>query len=62
MLLVQGKGEIADLAAVTAVLLHQSVMDTGTDCNIVSTGWRGNSDIACSYCSTLSSMCHGHRD
>ena len=38
MLLVQGKGEIGVLPAVTAVLLHHSDMDTWTDCNVVSTG------------------------
>ena len=38
MLLVQGRGEMAVLPAVTAVLLHQSAMDTWTDCNVVSTG------------------------
>ena len=37
-LLVQGKGEMAVLPAVTVVLLHHSAMGTGTDCNIVSTG------------------------
>jgi len=38
MLLVQGRGEMAVLPAVTAVLLHHIAMDTWTDCNIVSTG------------------------
>jgi len=38
MLLVQGRGEMAVLPAVTAVLLHHSAMDTWTDCNVVSTG------------------------
>ena len=38
MLLVQGRGEMAVLPAVTAVLLHQSVKDTRTDCNVVSAG------------------------
>jgi len=37
-LLVQGRGEIAVLPAVTAVLLHHSAMDTWTDGNVVSTG------------------------
>jgi hypothetical protein len=38
MLLVQGRGEMAVLPAVTAVLLHQSVMDKWTECSVVSTG------------------------
>ena len=38
ILLVQVGGEIVILPAVTAVLSHQCVMDTGTDCNVVSTG------------------------
>ena len=38
MLLVQGRGEMAVLPAVTAVLLHHIAMDTWTDCNVVSTG------------------------
>jgi len=37
MLLVQGRGEMAVLPAVTAVLLHNSAVDTWTDCNAVST-------------------------
>ena len=38
MLLVQGRGEMAILPAVTAVLLHHSAMDTWTDRSVVSTG------------------------
>jgi len=38
MLLLQGRGEMAVLPAVTEVLLHHSAMDTWTDCNVVSTG------------------------
>ena len=38
VLLVQGRGEIAVMPAVTAVLLHHSAMDTGTDFSVVSTG------------------------
>ena len=38
MLLVLGRGEIAFLPAVTAVLLHHSAMDIWTDSNVVSTG------------------------
>ena len=36
--LVQGRGEMAVLPAVAAVLLHHSAMDIWTDCNVVSTG------------------------
>ena len=35
---VQGRGEMAVLPAVTAVLLHYSAMDILTDCIVVSTG------------------------
>ena len=38
MFLVQGRGEMAVLPAVTAVLLHHSAVDTWIDCNVVSTG------------------------
>jgi len=38
MLLVEGRGEMAVLPVVTAVLLHHSAMDPWTDCNVVSTG------------------------
>ena len=38
VLLAQGRGEMAVLPAVTAVLLHHSAMDTWTDCSVVSTG------------------------
>ena len=58
MLLVQGGGELAVLPAVTAVLLHHSAIYTWTECNVVSTGWRGNSGSACSYCSTITSQCY----
>jgi len=37
MLLVQGRVEMAVMPADTAVLLRQSVMETGTDCSVVST-------------------------
>ena len=39
MMLVQGRGEMTVLPAVTAVLLHHSAMNTWTDCNIVNTGY-----------------------
>jgi hypothetical protein len=42
VLLVQGRGEMAVLSAVTAVLLHHSAMDIWIDCSVVSTGLRGN--------------------
>jgi hypothetical protein len=38
MLLVQGKGEMGFLPAVTAVLLHHNALDILTDCSVVSTG------------------------
>jgi hypothetical protein len=41
MLLLQGRGEMAILPAVTAVLLHHSAMDVWTDYNVVSTGEEG---------------------
>ena len=62
MVLVQGRGEMAVLPAVTAVLLHHSAMDIWTDCNGVSTGYRGNGGSACSYCSTVTSQCYGYMD
>jgi len=57
MLLVQGRGEMAVLPAVTAVLLHQSAMDTWTEGNVV-----GNDGSACNYCSTVTSQCYGYMD
>jgi len=62
VLLVQGRGEMALLPAVTAVLLHHSAMDTWTDCSVFSTGLRGNGVSACSYCSTVTSQFHGYMD
>jgi hypothetical protein len=38
VLLVQGRGEMAIMPAVIAVLLHKSAMDTWTDSSVVSTG------------------------
>ena len=38
MLLVQGRGEMAVLPAVTVVLLHHSALVTWTDFNVVNTG------------------------
>ena len=37
VLSIQGRGEMAVMPAVTAVLLHHSAMDTGTETNVVST-------------------------
>jgi len=37
MLLVQGRGEIAVLPAVTALLLHHSAMDIWAEGNVVNT-------------------------
>jgi hypothetical protein len=48
MLLVQGRGEMAVLPALNDLLLHQSAMDIWTDCNVVSTEYRGNGGSACS--------------
>ena len=53
--LVQGRGEMAVLPAVTAVLFHHSAMYTRTDCNVVRAGLRENSGSDCSYCSTVTS-------
>jgi len=61
ILLVQFRGEMAVPPAVTAVLLYHSAMDTGTDSNIFSTGYRGNGGSACCYCSTVTSQCYGYR-
>ena len=38
MFLVQGRGDMAVMPAVAAVLLHHSAMHTETDCNVHSTG------------------------
>jgi len=38
VLLIQGRGEMADMPAVTAVLLHHSAMDIWTDGSVVNTG------------------------
>ena len=46
MLLVQGRGKIAVLPAVTAVLLHHSAMDTWANFNYISTGKRRNGGSA----------------
>ena len=46
MSLVQGRGEMAVMHADITVLLHHSAMDTWTDCNVVSIGWRGNGGSA----------------
>jgi hypothetical protein len=38
VVIVQGRGEMTVLPAVTALLLHYNVMDIWTDCSGVSTG------------------------
>jgi len=62
MLLVQGRGEVAVLPAVSSVHFHHSAMGTGTDRNSVSTGYRGNVGSACSYCNTVISHSFGYMD
>ena len=62
MLVLQGRGEMEVETAVTAVLLHHSALDTWTDCNVVSTGKRGNGGSGRSYCSTVTSHCFGCMD
>ena len=37
VLLVQGRGDIAVMSEVTAVLIHHNFIDTGEDCIVVST-------------------------
>jgi len=41
MLLVQGRGDMAVIPAVTAVLIHHIAMDTMFECNVLSTGLEG---------------------
>jgi len=50
------------LPAVLEVLLHQSALDIWTDCNVVSTGQRGNGVSSCSYRSTVTTQCYGYMD
>jgi len=38
VLLLQGRGEMAVMPAVTAVLLHSSAMDKGIESSVVTTG------------------------
>jgi len=38
VLLVQGRGVIASIPAVKALLLYHSAVDTGTDCSVVRRG------------------------
>ena len=57
MYLVEGRGEMAVLPAVTSVLLHNTTLDTSTDCSVDSIEWRGNGGPASSYCSTVKSEC-----
>jgi len=62
VLLVHGTGIMSVLPAVTVVLLHQSAMDTWTDCSVVGTWCRKNFVTACSYCSTVTSQCYRYMD
>ena len=56
VLLVEGREEMAVMPAVTAVLLHHSTVDSGTECSVVCRGYRGNGGYPCSYCSTVTSQ------
>jgi len=47
VLLVQGRGELAVMTAVIAVLLYKCAMGPGTECCVVSSRNRGNGDYAC---------------
>jgi len=62
VLLVHGRGEIAVMPAVTAVLLHHSAVDKGTESSVVSIGQRGNGGNGCNYCSTDTSHIYGYRN
>jgi len=62
VLLVQSRGEMAVMPAVTSVLLHHSAMDTGTYYSVISTEERGIGGYACSYCSTVTLYCYGYTD
>jgi hypothetical protein len=62
ILVLQGRGEMAVVPAITAALLHHSAMDILPACNVVSTGKKGNSGCACSSCSTVTSQCYGYMD
>jgi len=42
VLLVQCRGEMAIMPAVTEVLVEYNAVDTGAICSVVSTGYRGN--------------------
>jgi len=61
-LLVEGRGELTVMPADTAVMLHHIAKDTGSDCKVVTTWWRGYNVYACSHCSTVTSQCYGYRD
>ena len=50
MLLVQGRGEMAVLPAVTAVLLHHSAIDISTPCIQDVTGGKDQTSGGCSLC------------
>ena len=60
--LVQGRGDMAVLSTVTVVLLNQSIMDTWTECRVLSTGQRGHGGSVYCYCSTVTSQCYRNLD
>ena len=59
MMLVQGRGEMAFLLAVTTILLHHSANDTWAVCSVVSTGQRGIRGSALSYSRSVTSQRYG---
>jgi len=62
MSIVGGKVEMTVMPAVNAVLLHNSVLDTGTEGYVVSTLFWENGGSACSFCGSVTSQCLGYRD
>jgi len=56
VLLVKGRGEMAILAAVTAILLHHSAICKGTYFSVFGTRLTGIIGCACGYCSTDTSQ------
>jgi hypothetical protein len=61
-LLVQGRWEMVNMPAASAVLLHQSALDIWTDSNVVSTELRKNCGSAYKFCSTATLQCYGCMD
>ena len=56
MLLVQGTEDLAFIAAVTAVFIHQCTMDTGTDCIVFVQG-RGEMAVMSAVTAVLLYQC-----